>query len=330
MKKKQWRDFESARKFVQSLNLKNQKEWEVYCKLGKKPKDIPAGVSRTYKNKGWVSWGDFLGTGRIYKKEYWNFKQCKSFIIKLNLENRRDFLEWHKKNKTKKIPADPDRVFKKTDEWKGWGDWLGTGRIANQDMAYRDLEQSKKFVHTLYFKSKKEWFEYCKSGNKPDDIPSYPDTVYSDKHWIGWSDWLGNEIIASYNKKFLSYVDAQKFVQSLQLKGQQDWQKYCKSGNKPDDISSTPDRIYKNNGWNGYGDWLGTGRIANPIKSKNYLPWPEAKKIYRKLAKKYELKNGADWKNFIKLNKQLLEQLKIPAHPNQAYLKNNVWRRRNK
>ena len=44
MKKKQWRDFESARKFVQSLNLKNQKEWEVYCKLGKKPKDIPAGI----------------------------------------------------------------------------------------------------------------------------------------------------------------------------------------------------------------------------------------------------------------------------------------------
>ena len=36
-KKKTWRSFEKARKFVQLLNLKNSTEWKEYKKSGKKP-----------------------------------------------------------------------------------------------------------------------------------------------------------------------------------------------------------------------------------------------------------------------------------------------------
>jgi len=36
-------------------------EWREYCKSGKKPINIPASPDKTYKNKGWISWGDFLG-----------------------------------------------------------------------------------------------------------------------------------------------------------------------------------------------------------------------------------------------------------------------------
>ena len=46
---------------------------------------------------------------------------------------------------------------------------------------FRDFEDAREFVRKLGLKNKKEWQEYCKSGNKPDDIPSNPWDVY--KEW---------------------------------------------------------------------------------------------------------------------------------------------------
>jgi hypothetical protein len=43
------------------------------------------------------------------------------------------------------------------------------------------------------------------------------------------------------------------------FKNQKEWRDYCKSGQKPEDIPSNPDKTYKQEGWKGFGDWLGTG-----------------------------------------------------------------------
>ena len=49
MKKKNWRSFKEARKFVQKLKLKGWKEWLNYCKSGKKPNNIPSNPQNVYK-----------------------------------------------------------------------------------------------------------------------------------------------------------------------------------------------------------------------------------------------------------------------------------------
>ena len=46
---KNFRDFESAREFVISLNLKGDDGWREYCKSGNKPDDIPAAPWQVYK-----------------------------------------------------------------------------------------------------------------------------------------------------------------------------------------------------------------------------------------------------------------------------------------
>ena len=46
---KEFRDFESAREFARSLNLKNNVEWREYLKSGDKPDDIPSNPWRSYK-----------------------------------------------------------------------------------------------------------------------------------------------------------------------------------------------------------------------------------------------------------------------------------------
>ncbi|MDC0154371.1 hypothetical protein OAJ02_06565 [Nitrosopumilus sp.] len=46
---------------------------------------------------------------------------------------------------------------------------------------WRDFESAREFVRSLGIQTWGEWQEYCKSGNKPDDIPSNPWKVY--KEW---------------------------------------------------------------------------------------------------------------------------------------------------
>ena len=51
-----------AKEYVKSLKLNSQRDWKDYCKSGNKPENIPSNPSTKYKNSGWVSWYDWLGT----------------------------------------------------------------------------------------------------------------------------------------------------------------------------------------------------------------------------------------------------------------------------
>ena len=85
-------------------------------------------------------------------------------------------------------------------------------------------------------KSNPEWREYCKSGDKPDNIPANPDKIYKNE-FQGMKDWLGTE--------WRSFNEARDFVRTLKIKNHKEWQVYCKSGKKPDDIPAYPWKIYK-------------------------------------------------------------------------------------
>ena len=48
-------------------------------------------------------------------------------------------------------------------------------------ITWRSFVQAREFVHKLKLKKRdgpNGWKEYCKSGNKPDDIPSTPRSAY--------------------------------------------------------------------------------------------------------------------------------------------------------
>ena len=110
-----------------------------------------------------------------------------------------------------RIPSVPEGVYKGKG-WKGWGDFLGTGNLANQDKKFRTFREARDFVRSLKLKSRKEWQEYCKSDKKPDDIPSTPQKVYK-KEWGGMEDWLDAKLIV----EFKPFEEARKFVHQLHL-----------------------------------------------------------------------------------------------------------------
>ncbi len=110
---------------------------------------------------------------------------------------------------------------------------------------WRPFEEAREYVRGLGLRSKSEWAEYCKSGQKPDDIPANPPktNTYTGK-WLGWQDWLGYRRVRQSEKKVRRpFEAAREFVRGLGLKSHREWQDYCKSGKKPDDIPVAPIKL---------------------------------------------------------------------------------------
>ena len=102
----------------------------------------------------------------------------------------------------------------------------------------------------------------------------------------------------------------------MKLTSQNAWAKYRKSGKIPHDVPSRPELHYKNDGWKGFGDWLGTGSIAT--KNRVYLSFNEARDFARSL----NLRGVEEWRQYSKSNKKPDD---IPANPGIIY-KNNGWK----
>jgi len=58
-------------------------------------------------------------------------------------------------------------------------------------LKFRDFKKAREFSRLLKFKNKKEWEDWCKSPNKPKDIPILPNVAYKNNGWKNYKDWLG-------------------------------------------------------------------------------------------------------------------------------------------
>lgn len=308
-KDKVFLDFEKARLFARNLKLKSSTEWQNYVKSGRKPDNIPSAPNHQYKNKGWIGYGDWLGTGRVadHLREYREFKEARKFARSLGLKNSSEWLIYCRSgNKPQDIPSYPAKTYKDKG-WNGVGDWLGVKTHLDKD--FLSFEMAKSEVKKLGIKSMKEWREYYKK-NKPEHLPAAPNIIYKDSGWKGFGDFFGTGVVANYNKKYREFTKAREFAHSLKLKTVSDWRGYCKSGDKPEDISGSPHKTYKNKGWVSYGDWLGTGAVADG--KQEWRPFEEARTFVRSL----KLKGKEDWMRFAKTNEKPKD---IPTTANRVY-----------
>jgi superfamily II DNA or RNA helicase len=120
-------DFKRAHKFVKSLNLAKRKDWVDYCKSGKKPLSIPSEPNLIYKNHGFTTFQDWLGSNYVsnFKKIFYTFNDAKEFVIKLNLKSESEWRLYVKSGtKPSFIPSSPPHQYKNSG-WSGWSDFLG-------------------------------------------------------------------------------------------------------------------------------------------------------------------------------------------------------------
>jgi predicted helicase len=252
-----YRSYVEAKKYAQSLSLKSLEEWKAHTNSKGFPKDIYR-TPDYYKE--FKSIGDFLGSGTVasYLRKYRSYVEAKEYVQSLKLMSS---TEWKTHTISKDIPQDIpkrlDHVYKK--EWKSWEDFLGKKK--------RSYKEAKKYAQSLKLKNNKEWRAHARSQGFPKDIPSRVDDAYK-KEWKSWGDFLGTGAIYPGLRKYRSYKEAKKYVQSLNIISKREWFRHTKSKSFPKDIPAgiADGSAYKKE-WKSWGDFLGTNR-KTPKKNK--------------------------------------------------------------
>jgi hypothetical protein len=111
------------------------------------------------------------------RKNFLSFEEARAKVRKFGFKDMREFNRKKYNSDFYDIPYTPDKYYK---EWINWYDWLGTGFIS--------FEEARDFARSLKFNMCSDWKKYCRSGQKPRNIPSIP-SYYKD--FVDWYDWLG-------------------------------------------------------------------------------------------------------------------------------------------
>ena len=184
------------------------------------------------------------------------------------------------------------------------------------------FKNARNFARLYELEYYEEWCsllgeEYKNKESLPDNIPQNPDVIYRNVGWKGWSDWL---ISPSDKKIYSSFFKACEFTRSLRLKSKKQWMEYISQKNPLNlkykiSIPVKPWLEYKDAGWEGWSDWLGT-----KIQFKDF-------KTTKKFVRTLKFGTISDWKDYCDGNsiKYGRKAKNIYACPDIAF-KNNGWK----
>jgi hypothetical protein len=146
-----FRSFEAARAFAHALQFTSSEAWTEFCASGQRPSDIPSNPQITY-HRDWRGWRDWLGTGqtrnaRSERYKFRSFEDARHFARSLSFSGRTEWrLYCASPERPIDIPTNPNSAYRS--QWKGWGDWLGTGNTIN---SFLPFEESRRIASRPYW-----------------------------------------------------------------------------------------------------------------------------------------------------------------------------------
>ncbi len=297
-----WLPYLEAENIVKKYQFKNLDDYRKRSRNYPELLNIPLNADRYYREKGWTSWGNFLGTGYVanFLREWRDFNKAKEFAHSLNLNSGDEWKDLGNKNKLPNdLPYNPDQAYRNKG-WKNWPDFIGT----DDRTVLFNFVQAKEIAKKYKITTQKQWVDGIKYKILPKGLPVGPGLTYKND-WLGWPNFLGTE------KNFLDFNEAHKIIFKKQIKSEGMWRKLIQEGKIPRNIPKNPDSFYKNKGWINWPHWLRKEKI---IKKFNY---DEASEYCKKIGLKRQV-------DFQKLKKTKNFPLRMPKEPNKVY-KNNGW-----
>ena len=280
--------------------------WRVYC-LGRQARRHPGQPRRPYLQGPGLGRLSATGSapGAVQRTARRPFAEARAFVHALGPEDQgrvAGLLPGRARGR-RDIPAGPGRTYKD----QGWaGERLARHRERRpQEPCVPPFEEARAFVA----RGSEEPGRVAglhPVGREPADIPANPNLAYKRQGWAGMGDWLGTGTVAVRDRTYLPFEEARDIVRKLNLRGRTDWSAWGRSGARPADIPATPDHVYADTGWAGYGDWLGTG-TPGP-QDYVFLPFEQARAVVRRLG----LKSSTEWTAW---SKSGARPTNIPASP---------------
>jgi hypothetical protein len=287
--------------FVSNLGIKNKDEWDIYCKSGNKPENIPSSPSVIYHKQGWANYHIWLGDKDC---RYLTYEEAKAYAQTTGIKTS---IDWRfNANHPEGIVKEP-QTFYKASGWVSWAEFLNSDKVSNskRNDYFLPYNEARDYVHTLNLLGHKEWVEYCKSGKRPNFIPTMPYKHYKDNGWVDWFDWLN--INTQRDKKFVTYDEASTYARENKINSKKEWVEYCKLTDTPSYLPAAADIIYADSGWVDWASFL-NGEVLSYEEARAYIH----KKRFTNVQAVKDLINSKERPSF------------IPALPN-LYYKDKGW-----
>jgi superfamily II DNA or RNA helicase len=251
---------------------------------------------------------------KVGKANWVPYDEARMYVSGLGLKNANEWRLFCKSNQRPfDIPSRPNDCYYKSG-WQSWGEFLGNRNIATKSIVFLSFAEARRHIKAKKFNTLTQFNNYLKTKQCPENIPSHPDITYKGIGWKGWSDFLGADIVANFNKKFYSYEDAKNRLKGMGLSKNR-YYSQRKSGLLDKMFPSSPPRTYQNSGWVSWGNYLGTGSYQS--SQIPYLSFEEA----RDFARSQKLISNRSWPKLI----ADLKRLDLPKSPDHVY-KDSGWK----
>jgi hypothetical protein len=267
-----YRPFHQARAFARSLGLANLAEWRAlaHSRIGNRrmlPPDIPSAPQNAYAGRGWIGYGDWLGTGRVRSSnyQYRSYEQACAFVRALGIRSQGEWWAYCRGElgghgpRPLDIPSAPDRAYRGRG-WMSWGQFFGTNSVAPSKRTFRSFAAARAYVRKQGFRDEKAWRAWCAAGKRPADIPALPYRIYRGRGWVSWGDFLGTDNVHPGRVRRRSFAAMRAFVRRLGLCSKGEYRRAKRDGVVPKDILL---HVEEHAEWKGWADFLGpsyTGR----------------------------------------------------------------------
>jgi superfamily II DNA or RNA helicase len=306
-----------AREIVLKLGIKTIMEYTDYVKKNKQL-NLPSHPEFTYKNKGWIDWSSFLGKNIIANrnKDFLSYEEAKIKIHEYKFSTISDWKKFSRSvDRPQNIPSTPNKAYQKKG-WVSWQDWLGNHSLKTQNIRYIKYQEAEKYARKLNLESRKNWVEFHKVNQIPIKIPKSPDQHYKNNGWISWPIFLGTFNKKKPRRNFVDFENCKKWFRAKNITSVLNWVSYTKKNKRPDNIPRNPQQIYKNEGWKGWHEFLGTRRKGKSVK--NFVSYDECKNWFIQ----NNIISKTKWEQYCKSNKR---PTNIPRAPDRVY-KEKGWR----
>lgn len=245
---------------------------EEFSKWKDRPHFIPCNPHKRYKE--WKSWEVFLG--KNYKPVWMDvlsYDEARDLVRKQGIKTSEEFRQW--KDRPAKLPATPYHHYKLTGEWKGWGEFLGTGNLRYK--TFWSFKKARAYVRKMGIKSRSAYERV-----RVDGLPRHPEMVYRGKGWRGTLHFFGlsaskfRQEVSKASKlgwekhrvvhgDFLPYEKARALVRELGITNRPSYRR-----KRTKSLPCNPDAVYKSRGgWRGYTHFFSLdGKTRREIRAK--------------------------------------------------------------
>lgn len=150
------------------------------------------------------------------RNRFRSYESARKLVMAQGIKTQAQWYAWSKNGgRPKDIPSNPHIHY--ADEWESWGRFLGTNNVRRCRIKFRSFDEARRFASTLGLRTHREWQKWCKSGKRPQDIPSNPQSKYMYSGWQGWGHFLSPMDSVAPNLELMSASAVIPFPQSQQF-----------------------------------------------------------------------------------------------------------------